>query len=53
MTLKEAYNEMNNNKNETWQERLRIANYLINYNHLIEAIQKVGRNKDKNDLEHL
>ena len=28
MTLKEADDEMNNYKNETWQERLRIANYL-------------------------
>ena len=26
---------------------------VINYNHLIEAKQKAGRNKDKNDLEHL
>ncbi len=26
---------------------------VINYNHLIEAKQKAGRNKDLNDLEHL
>ncbi len=45
LTLKEADVEMNNYKNITWQERLRISNYLISvaYNYSLNNPPKMDK----------